>query len=63
MNLDVGSQFSFSTLKSYFLFLAFLLLQVKFHENYPEQSPEIIIIDSANVDDVSSFENEIKKIV
>jgi len=40
----------------------FLLLQVKFHGNYPEQSPEITIIDSANVDDVSSFENEIHKI-
>jgi hypothetical protein len=36
---------------------------VKFHQNYPEQSPEIIVIDSANVDDVSSFENEIQKIV
>jgi len=45
------------------LFIAFLLLQVKFHENYPEQSPNITVIDSANVDDVSSFENEIQKIV
>jgi hypothetical protein len=37
---------------------------VKFHENYPEQSPPVItIIDSANVHDVSSFEKEIQKIV
>jgi len=36
---------------------------VKFHENYPERSPNITVIDSANVDDVSSFENEIQKIV
>jgi hypothetical protein len=36
---------------------------VKFHANYPEQSPEITIIDSANVDDQTSFENEIQKIV
>ncbi|CAF1239771.1 unnamed protein product [Rotaria sordida] len=40
----------------------FLLLEVKFHANYPEQSPEINIIDSANVDDTSSFESEINKI-
>jgi hypothetical protein len=36
---------------------------VKFHENYPEQSPEITIIDSGNVDDQSAFETEIQKIV
>lgn len=42
----------------------FLLLHVKFHENYPEQSPTINIVDSANVDDdASTFENEIQKIV
>ncbi|CAF2898103.1 unnamed protein product [Rotaria sp. Silwood2] len=40
----------------------FLLLEVQFHANYPEQSPEITIIDSANVDDISSFESEINKI-
>jgi hypothetical protein len=36
---------------------------VKFHANYPDQSPEITVVESANVDDVSSFENEIQKIV
>lgn len=41
----------------------FLLVQVKFHENYPEQSPTITILDSANVDDTLTFENEIQKIV
>jgi hypothetical protein len=46
-----------------FIVVAFLVLQVKFHENYPEQSPEITIIDSGNVDDQSTFETEIQKIV
>ena len=41
----------------------FLLLQVTFHENYPEQSPKIIILESANVEDTSMYENEIQKIV
>ena len=36
---------------------------MKFHENYPEQSPQITIIDSGNVDDTSIFDNEIQKIV
>jgi hypothetical protein len=58
MSLDL---FSFSSIL--FFFQAFLLLQVKFHANYPEQSPLITILDSANVDDTSSFENEIHKIV
>ena len=41
----------------------FLLLHVKFHENYPEQSPTISIVDSGNVDESATFENEIQKIV
>jgi hypothetical protein len=36
---------------------------VNFHADYPEKSPKIIIIDSANVEDVSPFEDEIQKIV
>ncbi|UJR14973.1 hypothetical protein I4U23_001952 [Adineta vaga] len=40
----------------------FLQLQVNFHANYPEQAPEITILDSANVDDQSIFESEIQKI-
>lgn len=41
----------------------FLLLHVTFHENYPEQSPKITILESANVDDTSTYENEIQKMV
>ena len=46
-----------------FYSIACLLLQVKFHENYPERSAEIKIIDSTNVDNVSAFEDDISKIV
>lgn len=45
------------------LSVAFLLLEVTFHANYPDQSPEITIVDSANVDDVSSIDSEIQKLV
>jgi hypothetical protein len=45
------------------LITAFLLLEIKFHEHYPDQSPEIAIVDSVNVDDRSPFESEIKTIV
>ncbi|CAF0966462.1 unnamed protein product [Adineta ricciae] len=40
----------------------FLQLEITFHENYPEQAPQITIIDSANVDDTSAFDSEIQKI-
>ncbi|CAF3266692.1 unnamed protein product [Rotaria socialis] len=43
-------------------FRPFLLLEIKFHEHYPDQSPEIAIVDSVNVDDRSVFESEIKTI-
>ncbi|CAF1409234.1 unnamed protein product [Adineta steineri] len=43
-------------------FKPYLQLQVKFHANYPDQSPEITIADSANIDDIASIESEIQKI-
>ncbi|CAF4448677.1 unnamed protein product, partial [Rotaria magnacalcarata] len=36
--------------------------EIKFHEHYPDQSPEIAIVDSVNVDDRSAFESDIKTI-
>lgn len=38
-------------------------MEIQFHENYPEQSPNITITDSANVDDTEAIESEINKIV
>lgn len=42
---------------------AFLQLNIKFHGEYPEKPAIIRITDSANIDDVEWFENEISKIV